>query len=254
MVHGVRLERGWWVCNLHAQAHSEARAQADVALAAATASEWAAGRARRARRRPQHAPPGRARLRARSPATASTTSSCAACAPAAAAYARPWPALGPRAGAGTRGLGRIGARRRRDEHETNAARPVRRRGPGGRRMRRRRRRRRLQLHARRRRHRRRAAAASRSRWQNIAFDPKDVTVKVGQKITWTNDDTTDHNVTADSGADFKSKDFGKDGDLRFHPRQGGHDQVRVHDPSGDDGDDHRPVGISPARAARSRAA
>jgi endonuclease/exonuclease/phosphatase family metal-dependent hydrolase len=43
VVHGVRLERGWWVCNLHAQAHSEARAQADVALAAATAIGWAAG-------------------------------------------------------------------------------------------------------------------------------------------------------------------------------------------------------------------
>jgi endonuclease/exonuclease/phosphatase family metal-dependent hydrolase len=43
VVHGVRLERGWWVCNLHAQAHSEARAQADVALAAATAIEWATG-------------------------------------------------------------------------------------------------------------------------------------------------------------------------------------------------------------------
>jgi endonuclease/exonuclease/phosphatase family metal-dependent hydrolase len=43
VAHGVRLERGWWVCNLHAQAHSEARAQADVALAATTASAWAAG-------------------------------------------------------------------------------------------------------------------------------------------------------------------------------------------------------------------
>ena len=43
VAHGVRLERGWWVCNLHAQAHSEARAQADVALAAATAIEWSAG-------------------------------------------------------------------------------------------------------------------------------------------------------------------------------------------------------------------
>jgi endonuclease/exonuclease/phosphatase family metal-dependent hydrolase len=43
VVHGVLLERGWWVCNLHAQAHSEARAQADVALAAATAIGWAAG-------------------------------------------------------------------------------------------------------------------------------------------------------------------------------------------------------------------
>jgi endonuclease/exonuclease/phosphatase family metal-dependent hydrolase len=43
VVHGVRLERGWWVCNLHAQAHSEARAQADVARAAATAIAWSAG-------------------------------------------------------------------------------------------------------------------------------------------------------------------------------------------------------------------
>jgi endonuclease/exonuclease/phosphatase family metal-dependent hydrolase len=43
VVHGVRLERGWWVCNLHAQAHSEARALADVALAARTALDWSAG-------------------------------------------------------------------------------------------------------------------------------------------------------------------------------------------------------------------
>jgi endonuclease/exonuclease/phosphatase family metal-dependent hydrolase len=43
VVHGVRLEHAWWVCNLHAQAHSEARAQADVALAATTASAWSAG-------------------------------------------------------------------------------------------------------------------------------------------------------------------------------------------------------------------
>jgi endonuclease/exonuclease/phosphatase family metal-dependent hydrolase len=43
VVHGVRLERGWWVCNVHAQAHSEARAQADVARAAAAAVEWSAG-------------------------------------------------------------------------------------------------------------------------------------------------------------------------------------------------------------------
>jgi endonuclease/exonuclease/phosphatase family metal-dependent hydrolase len=43
VVHGVRLTRGWWVCNLHAQAHSEARAQADIALAATTATAWSAG-------------------------------------------------------------------------------------------------------------------------------------------------------------------------------------------------------------------
>jgi plastocyanin len=51
--------------------------------------------------------------------------------------------------------------------------------------------------------------------QNIQFAPKATTVKVGQKVTWTNDDTTDHNVTADSGADFKSKDFGSGGTFAF---------------------------------------
>jgi plastocyanin len=56
---------------------------------------------------------------------------------------------------------------------------------------------------------------------NIAFDPKDVTVKAGQKITWTNDDSTDHNVTADSGADFESKDFGKGGTFDFTPDKAG---------------------------------
>ena len=57
--------------------------------------------------------------------------------------------------------------------------------------------------------------------QNIAFDPKAVTVKVGQKVTWTNDDSTDHNVTANSGADFKSKDFGSGGTFSFTPTKAG---------------------------------
>ena len=33
VAHSVLLGRGWWVCNLHAQAHSEERAQADIAKA-----------------------------------------------------------------------------------------------------------------------------------------------------------------------------------------------------------------------------
>jgi plastocyanin len=57
--------------------------------------------------------------------------------------------------------------------------------------------------------------------QNIAFSPNSATVKVGQKVTWTNDDTTDHNVTADSGADFKSKDFGKGATFSFTPTKAG---------------------------------
>jgi endonuclease/exonuclease/phosphatase family metal-dependent hydrolase len=43
VVHGVRLDDGTWVCNLHAQVHSEAHAQADVARAAAMALSWAGG-------------------------------------------------------------------------------------------------------------------------------------------------------------------------------------------------------------------
>jgi plastocyanin len=57
--------------------------------------------------------------------------------------------------------------------------------------------------------------------QNIAFDPKDVTVKVGQKVTWTNDDSTAHNVTAQSGASFKSSDFSKGGTFSFTPTKAG---------------------------------
>jgi len=57
--------------------------------------------------------------------------------------------------------------------------------------------------------------------QNIAFAPKATTVKVGEKVTWTNADTTDHNVTADSGADFKSKDFGGGGTFSFTPEKAG---------------------------------
>ena len=57
--------------------------------------------------------------------------------------------------------------------------------------------------------------------QNIQFSPKDTTVKVGDKVTWTNDDNTDHNVTAESGADFKSKDFGNGATFEFTPDKAG---------------------------------
>jgi plastocyanin len=57
--------------------------------------------------------------------------------------------------------------------------------------------------------------------QNIAFDPKDVTVKVGQKVTWTNEDTVDHNVTSQSGETIKSDNFGKGGTFSFTPKKAG---------------------------------
>jgi len=57
--------------------------------------------------------------------------------------------------------------------------------------------------------------------QNIAFDPKATTVKVGQKVEWENEDSVDHNVTAESGASFKSNDFGNGGKFSFTPTTAG---------------------------------
>jgi endonuclease/exonuclease/phosphatase family metal-dependent hydrolase len=43
VAHGVRLEDGTWVTNLHAQVHGERHAQADLDLAAEATTGWAAG-------------------------------------------------------------------------------------------------------------------------------------------------------------------------------------------------------------------
>jgi plastocyanin len=56
---------------------------------------------------------------------------------------------------------------------------------------------------------------------NIQFAPKSQTVKVGQKVVWANKDTVAHNVTAKSGASFKSKDFGKGATFSFTPTKPG---------------------------------
>ena len=57
--------------------------------------------------------------------------------------------------------------------------------------------------------------------KNIAFVPTTATVKVGQKVTWTNQDTVDHNVTATNGAKFHSQAFGKGKTYSFTPRKPG---------------------------------
>lgn len=57
--------------------------------------------------------------------------------------------------------------------------------------------------------------------KNIAFEPKEVTVKVGQKITWTNEEPVDHNVVSNSGAEFKSEIFGEGGTFEFTPKEAG---------------------------------
>jgi plastocyanin len=71
-----------------------------------------------------------------------------------------------------------------------------------------------------------AAASSSSggvtiKMQNIAFAPKAVAVKVGQKVTWTNEDSVDHNVTSQSGETIKSDNFGKGGTFSFTPKKAG---------------------------------
>jgi plastocyanin len=57
--------------------------------------------------------------------------------------------------------------------------------------------------------------------KNIAFAPKSLTVKVGQTVTWTNDDTVTHNVTATSGATFKSSNFGGGGTFSWKADKAG---------------------------------
>ncbi len=57
--------------------------------------------------------------------------------------------------------------------------------------------------------------------QGLAFDPKDVTVKVGTTVTWKNLEDIPHNVTAEEGADFRSDLFGKDGTYTFKATKAG---------------------------------
>lgn len=42
---------------------------------------------------------------------------------------------------------------------------------------------------------------------NLAFSPALITIPVGTKVTWTNNDPTTHTVTADDGKSFNSGDI-----------------------------------------------
>jgi plastocyanin len=57
--------------------------------------------------------------------------------------------------------------------------------------------------------------------QDIKFVPGSETVKVGQKVTWTNSDSVAHNVTAKKGASFRSQTFGHGGTFTFTPTKAG---------------------------------
>ena len=57
--------------------------------------------------------------------------------------------------------------------------------------------------------------------KDIAFHPKSLSVKVGQKVTWTNEEPVDHNVVATKGASFKSKVFGEGKTFAFTTKKAG---------------------------------
>lgn len=57
--------------------------------------------------------------------------------------------------------------------------------------------------------------------KGIEFVPKVVTVKVGQKVVWTNDESVQHDVRALEGATFQSELFGKGGTYEYTPERAG---------------------------------
>jgi plastocyanin len=58
--------------------------------------------------------------------------------------------------------------------------------------------------------------------KNIQFSPREQTVKVGEKVTWVNQDDVDHNVTSTGGPlKFNSKDYGKGDTFTYTPTKAG---------------------------------
>ena len=57
--------------------------------------------------------------------------------------------------------------------------------------------------------------------KSLRFHPATLSVKVGQTVTWRNDDTVDHNVTATKGASFHSRAFGAAGTYTFKAARAG---------------------------------
>src|SRR3954452_3834859 len=58
--------------------------------------------------------------------------------------------------------------------------------------------------------------------KNIQFSPKEQAVKVGEKITWVNQDDVEHNVVSTGGpAKFESDTFGKGNTYTYTPTKAG---------------------------------
>lgn len=54
-----------------------------------------------------------------------------------------------------------------------------------------------------------AEATNKVGMKDIKFVPADITVKAGDTVTWTNDESVPHDVKAEKGADFASETFGE---------------------------------------------
>lgn len=58
--------------------------------------------------------------------------------------------------------------------------------------------------------------------KDLQFDPKQLTVKVGEEVTWVNGESVPHNVVnAKEGEEPKSELFGEDGTYKFTPKEAG---------------------------------
>lgn len=57
--------------------------------------------------------------------------------------------------------------------------------------------------------------------QNLEFSPKTITVKVGDKVTWVNQESIDHNVVAESDPELKSELFGEGGKYEYEATEAG---------------------------------
>ena len=57
--------------------------------------------------------------------------------------------------------------------------------------------------------------------KDIKFVPEELSVNVGQKIVWTNNEDVPHNVTAKEGADFASDTMQKDATFEYTPKKAG---------------------------------
>ena len=57
--------------------------------------------------------------------------------------------------------------------------------------------------------------------KDVEFVPARLEIKVGDKVTWRNDEALDHNVVAEQGARFRSRAFGQGNTYTFTAKKPG---------------------------------